>query len=264
MKYLFISILGLLIYSCSDYNKILKSDDYNQKFKYANTLYDKESFNKAIPLYEQVYQFAPKTDAGEVSYFRLAKSYYAEEEYYLAGYYFNAFMQRFPYSVKNEECLYMTAICSVNNSPEYSLDQEETEIAINNIQQFVNRYPNSTLVDSCNTIIDRLRDKLEFKDFQAVKLYAKTERYRAAVTSALSFVEKYPSSDFLENAWNILVQNSYFLSKNSIQKKKKQRIEDTIERYRKFASLYPNSKFLKLLKNIEVEMVKELQLLNTI
>ena len=191
MKYLFTFLLGLLICSCSDYNKILKSDDYNQKFKYANTLYDKENFNKAIPLYEQVYQFAPKTDAGEVSYFRLAKSYYAEEEYYLAGYYFNAFMQRFPYSVKNEECLYMTAICSVNNSPEYSLDQEETEIAINNIQQFVNRYPNSTLVDSCNTIIDRLRYKLEFKDFQAVKLYAKTERYRAAVTSALSFVENF-------------------------------------------------------------------------
>ena len=54
------------------------------------------------------------------------------------------------------------------------------------------------------------------------------------------------------------------LNKNSIQKKKKQRIEDTIERYRKFASLYPNSKFLKMLKNIEIEMIKELQLLNTI
>ena len=264
MKRLYIFFFLFLIFSCSDYNKVLKSDDFKEKFTYANNLYDKENYNKAIPLYEQVYQFAPKKDAGEVSYYRLAKCYYSEEDYYLAGYYFNSFMQRFPYSVKNENCLYMTAMCSVNNSPEYSLDQEETEIAINNIQQFINRYPSSKLVDSCNTIIDRLRFKLEFKDFEAVKLYSKTEKFRAAVTSSLSFIEKYPKSIYLEESWDILIRNSYFLSKNSIEKKKKQRIEDTIERYRKFANLYPDSKFLINLRTIEKEMIKELQLLNTI
>lgn len=256
-------LLSILFFSCSDYNKVLKSDDFQKKFTMANDLYDAESFPKAVSLYEQVYQYSPKSDMGEVAYYRLAKCYYQDQDYYMAGYYFNAFMQRFPYSVKNEDCLFMLAMCSVKNSPKYTLDQEETEYAINNIQQFVNRYPNSSLIDSCNNLIDRLRFKLEYKDFETVKLYSKTEKYRAAVTSSLSFLEKYPNSTFKENAWYILINNSFLLSKNSTERKKKARISDTIERYRKFAVLYPNSKFLRELMNKEEEMIKELQLITT-
>ena len=75
---------------------------------------------------------------------------------------------------------------------------------------------------SCNNLIDRLRFKLEFKDFETVKLYSKTEKYRAAVTSSLSFLEKYPNSIFKENTWYILINNSFLLSKNSTNRKKKQ------------------------------------------
>jgi outer membrane protein assembly factor BamD len=52
-------------------------------------------------------------------------------------------------------------MCSVSNSPEFTLDQNDTEIAINTLQQFIDKYPNSTLVDSCNHVMDRLRMKLE-------------------------------------------------------------------------------------------------------
>ena len=62
----------------------------------------------------------------------------------------------------------------------------------------------------------------------------------------------------------MLINNSFLLSKNSTERKKKARISDTIERYRKFAVLYPNSKFLRELMNKEEEMIKELQLITTI
>ena len=40
----------------------------------ANDLYDAESFPKAVSLYEQVYQYSPKSDMGEVAYYRLANA----------------------------------------------------------------------------------------------------------------------------------------------------------------------------------------------
>ena len=177
-KYIVLLFISFLLGACSNYNQIIKGDDYQEKFRLANEIYEDKNYDRCIILYEQVYQHSPKTDEGEVAYYRLAKSYYQMEDFYMAGYYFSAYIQRFPYSVKNEEALFLTALCSVQNSPEFSLDQTETMTAINNVQQFVDRYPNSNLVDSCNHVIDRLRLKLEIKEFEKNKTIEMTKEQK--------------------------------------------------------------------------------------
>ena len=152
-------------------------------------------------------------------------------------------------------------MCSVQNSPQHSLDQNETEIAINNLQQFVNRYPKSNLVDSCNNIIDRLYFKIETKAYDAVKLYDKTMNYRAAASAGITFTEDYPLSVFSEEVNYILVKNSYFLAKNSVEAKKVERIENTLERYSTFVSGFPESEYHSQLAGYDDEMKKELELL---
>ncbi|HLU87738.1 MAG TPA: outer membrane protein assembly factor BamD [Taishania sp.] len=254
----FTVVLSALLFACSDYNKVLKSEDYNRKFEMANSYFDNEKYAQAIALYEQVYQRFPKQSEGEVAYFRLGKGYYLLKDYYMANYFLSQFVARFPFSAKLEEATFLSALCSVNQSPEKSLDQTETEVAINSLQQFIDRFPNSELVDSSNIIMDRLRLKLETKSFDAVKLYARTMNYRAAVTSADIFVTNYPTSQYKEEALYILVNNSYLLTKNSIDSKKLERTEQTLERYRNFAAEYPNSKYLKGLKSIQVELEKQL------
>lgn len=268
----FISILGS---SCSNYSKVVKSDDYEKKMALANAYFEGGSLGKvmsngkkklkssmilrSINLYEQIYQRMPKTGEGELAYFRIGKAYYIAGDFYMAGYYLGMFPQRFSYSTKAEESLFLSAMCSVNNSPELSLDQTETELAINDLQQFIDRYPTSNFVDSCNTIIDDLRYKLEVKSYDAVALYSKTEKYAAAVSSALTFIDDYPTSYFSEEVHFILVKNSYLLAKNSIENKKKDRIEDTIERYNTFAFLFSQSDRLSVLDGYKQEMDKELK-----
>lgn len=242
---LFLVVSVWLLVGCSEYSKIVKGADYSQKFVSANQLYDNKEFNKAIVLYEQIYQHAPKSGEGEVSYYRLAQSYFEIGDYYMAQYYYSAYMQRFPYSNKAEDVLFMIAMCSVKNSPEHSLDQTETELAISNVQQFVDRYPDSYLVDTCNLIIDKLHFKLERKAFDAVELYDKTENYKAAVSSAESFLENYSRSQFVEKAHYILVKNSYFMTINSIESKKSERSAQTNERFRNFALRYASSSYMK-------------------
>lgn len=238
------SILILALSACSGYNQTLKSDDYARKFEMANELYDKGQEVRSIALYEQVYQRMPKTGEGELSYFRLGKSYYIGGDFYMAGYFLGQFAERYPVSPKAEEALFLSAMCSVQNSPQSSLDQNETELAIYDLQQFINRYPHSSLIDSCNHTIDRLRYKLEEKDFNSVKLYSKIESYRAAVSSAQTFLTDFPMSEFKEEVYYILIQNSYLLAKNSVESKKMERIDETTERYRTFVAEFPESKYL--------------------
>ena len=285
-KILFILTIGsavLSLMSCSDFNKVVKSDDYAKKLEVANEYYEKGMKPKmkkfknepklksngdfklntnyllhSVTLYEQIYQRMPKTGEGELAYFRIGKAYYHAEDYYMAGYYLGSFTQRFPMSVKCQEALFLSAMCSVNNSPEYSLDQNDTELAINDLQQFINRYPDSELVDSCNHIMDRLRFKLETKEYEAVKQYAKTEDYRAAVASSMSFMEKYPRSTYREEVWFMLIRNSYLLAMNSIDSKKKERIEQAIERCHTFAAEFPTSDYREAVLDLQRELEKEL------
>ena len=252
MKY-YIKLVGLFssllfLTACSNYNVIIKGDDYEAKFDAANDYYESKKYDRCMVLYEQVYQHSPKTDQGEVSYYRLAKSYYLTSDYYMAAYYFNAYIQRFPYSEKNEEALFLSALCSVNNSPNWTLDQTETLMAVNNVQEFIDKYPQSSLLDSCNHIIDRLRYKLEFKDYNKVLLYAKTENYRSAVTAADNFINAFSRSIYYEEIKYLAIINCHELAKNSIESKKIERMEQTIERYRNFAVEFPNSIYLKELE----------------
>tara|TARA_R110002072_G_scaffold301400_1_gene481023 strand:- start:22164 stop:22976 length:813 start_codon:yes stop_codon:yes gene_type:complete len=253
----FTLLVVLLVSSCSSYNRVLKADDYGAKFDLANELYDNDDEVKAVALYEQVYQRMPKSPEGEVSYFRIGKGYYVGGDTYMAGYYLGMFAKRFPTSPKAEEALFLSALCGVAESPTSSLDQDATELAIGDLQQFVDRFPNSALVDSSNQIIDRLRFKLEQKEYDAVKLYAKTENYRAAVSSSITFMDDFTRTKFREEVFFILVENSYHLSKNSVSSKKMERIDDTIERYRTFVIEFPDSKYRNLAKRYFEQTVKD-------
>ncbi len=260
MKRFFAIFLGMiLLVSCDGYNKVIKSDDYTLKFETANALFDKKEYARSIVLYEQIYQRFPKTNQGEVAYYRIGKAYYNEEDYYMAGYYLGSYSTRFPYSPKAEEALFLSAMCSVQNSPEPTLDPIDTQMAIKDLQSFINRYPNSSLIDSCNKTIDKLRFKLEIKDFEAVKHYSKTEYFRAAAVAAESFLESYPLSVFKEEVMFILVKNSYLLAANSVEAKKKERIEETIQRYRTFVTEFPQSQYKREVDTFSDNMEKALQ-----
>jgi outer membrane protein assembly factor BamD len=266
MKHLQISLIiltTLLLTACSGYNRVVKSDDYAKKFEFANELYAKKQFLRSVTLYEQIYQRMPKSGEGELAYYRIGKAYFEEKDYTMGGYYLTSFTQRFPFSPKAADAQFSAAICAVNNSPDYTNDQNDTDVAINALQTFINTYPTSELVDSCNRIMDEMRLKLELKDFESVRLYAKTENFRAAVVSSQSFLENYPLSKFKEEAVYLLVKNSYLLTINSIENKKMERIEQTIERYRTFVTEFPNSKYKNELTQINDTMNKELQNFNS-
>jgi outer membrane protein assembly factor BamD len=250
MRTIYFLLTVLVLSGCSSYNDVLKGDDFAAKFELANGLHEEGDYDKCIVLYEQVYQHAPKSSEGELSYYKMAKSYYEDGDYYMAGYFFGSFVQRYPYSLRNEESYFLTAMCSVNNSPKWSLDQTETYAALNAVQSFIDKYPNSPLVDSCNTIIDVLSYKLEFKDLNKVLQYSKTENFKAALAYADIFVSKYPLSIHDEEVQFLAVKNGYYLTINSIESKKKERVEETITRYRNFASEYPSSEYLTELKSL--------------
>ncbi len=245
-----IVVISLALTSCSEYARVVKNDNYKRKFELGVKLYDQENFIKSITLLEQVYQRMPKTTEGEDSYYRLGVANYKLGDYFTAQYYLASFGDKYPNSKKREETSFLYALCAVNNSPKSSLDQTETETALNELQLFIYKFPQSSKIDTCNVLMDQLRLKIQHKDFEALKIYDKTESYKAAIVTSETFLKDYPASMNREKVWVILLKNSYQLAKHSVEDKKKERIDKTMERYSKFVLEFPKSDYAEELKGL--------------
>jgi outer membrane protein assembly factor BamD len=246
-----------LLTACSEYTRVVKSDDYERKYQLANELFANKSYVKAVNLYEQVYQRNPKNIQGETSYFNLAESNFNLGDFLMASYYYSTFPEKFPDSKKCEDASFKNLICLIKDTPKYSLDQAETNVSLNEIQIFIYKFPKSLKIDSCNIMMDQLRARLELKDFEAVKLYDKTESYLSAVTTAETFIKDFPSSKYKEKTCEILIRNSFLLAINSVEEKKSERIAKTIERYNNFVIEFPSSEFNQQLSE-KITKLKEI------
>ena len=167
----FFALLTILIIlsSCSEYQKALKSEDVALKFDVATKTFEKGKYEKAIRLFEQVAPAYKGKPQAEKMFYLYSQSLYKTKQYYLAGYQFESFASSYPKSDKVEEAVFLGAKSFSMLSPVYSLDQTDTQKATDKMQNFIDTYPNSSFFAEANAIIKDLRIKVEKKEFENAK-----------------------------------------------------------------------------------------------
>lgn len=227
------------------YRKVVKQSDYKLKFQYAEKYFANEDYYRAQTLYEEVIAPARTEAIGRTAYYKYAECHYRQKDYYLAGYYFKQFNKQNSFDPRAEEALFKSAICKVKVSPEYSLDATETQNAIDQLQLYLDKYPDTEYADTCNQIIDKLIGKLEVKKYEIAMLYFKTENYKSAVVMYDVFLEEFPQSKYKESVLFHKVKSGFLLANYSVLSKKSSRYEETIKSYHNFVSAFPESKYMK-------------------
>ncbi len=258
-------ILVLVLFlgsGCDNYNKLLKSTNYELKYQKAREYYDKEYYTRSSQLYEELIPVTKGTDRAEEVYYYYTWSEYYMGDYLLSQYYFKNYTRQFPTGKHVEECHFMSAYCYFLNSPEYTLDQTNTKNAINEFQSFVDQYPESPRVDSCNLIMDQLRLKLEKKDYEIYKQYYVLSDWKACIVAIKNYFREYPSSRYTEELYYLLIDAYYLLAVNSVPSKKEERLNGAIENYVKFADLYPESSYLSRAESVYKSSIRLKENLN--
>ena len=241
-KYLLVASLSVVLFSCSKYSKIQKSQDFQYKYQKALEYYDREDYFRAMSLFDQIMPFfRGTTDAEEIAY-KYAYAYFYQKEYLMASYHFNRFAKTYPRNEKAEECAFMSAYCKYKESPNYRLDQTNTYEGIKELQLFLNEYPTSTRLDECNKLIDELREKLQKKDFEIARLYLKMEKYNSSIAAFENLLKKYPDTRFREDAMFYSIKAYYYYASKSIKSKRLERYQEAVDIYKEFTRLYPESK----------------------
>jgi len=244
------------------FNKLVKYGTLDEKYDAAIKYFEKEDYSKAITLFEELMSVYRGTARGEEVHYYYAYCNYNLEDYLVAGYQFRNYVRNFPTGKHAEECAYMNAYCFYLNSPEYSLDQIDTKLAIKEFQSFVNRYPKSEKIEKCNQLVDELRAKLERKSYENAMLYYNMSDYKAAVTSFIIHNKDFPGGLHEEEFNYLTVKAYYLLALNSIESKKQERFRSSVDSYIKFADSFPKSVYLKDAELVYKSALKSLEKYN--
>ncbi|MEH6536267.1 MAG: outer membrane protein assembly factor BamD [Psychroserpens sp.] len=266
LVYLLAILLGLN--SCSEYQKALKSEDIKTKFELGTKLYDAGKYNKANRLFAQIVpNYVGKPQAEKLMYM-YGMTFYYTKQYLAAGYQLARFEKSYPNSVKAEETGYFSAKSYYDVSPIYSKEQQETVEALEKLQLFVNKYPDSEYLPKANKLIKELDYKLERKAFEIAKqynqiAYFESSDYEAAIKAFDNFLADHPGTSFREAAMYYRLDSAYKLGINSIKGKKQARLNTAINYYNSFKKFYPNSEFNEDIDKMNEEMTTALQQYNT-
>ena len=263
MRYFIYLILILTATSCSKYQTLIKKGTAQEKLDAAKKYYEKNDYLRAQPLLEELLGLYYGRKEREEIYYLYAQSYFGNEEYLLAGYHFNNFVQTYGLSPKVEEASYMSAVCSFKKAMPYELDQTPTNAAISGLQTFINQYPNSTYVEDCNSKIDQLRARLLVKVYESAKLYHSLGYFQSAMVSCTNALEDFPDMINRSELSYLVVDASYQYAKNSVAAKQPERYEVTLKKIKEFKKEFGDSSlFQKDIKRISEKTTQELAILN--
>ena len=238
-------IVLLLVSSCGEYEKLLKSTDYELKKTKAKEYYEASQYVKATELLAQILPRFRATEESEELNWMNAKSFYGMKDYIMASSYFKSFNDQYPYGKYAEEGYFLSAMCDYKLSPKPELDQANTKNAIEGFNIFVNKYPASPRVEEADTIIKELEERLVEKSYLSAKLYYDMRQYKAAIIALNNSLKEYSNTKYREEMMFLKLNSTFLYAENSLAIKQKERYQATLDDYYSFMEEFPQSTYSK-------------------
>lgn len=251
-NFIYTLIIALSLNACSEYQAVLKGEDIAAKFKLATELFEAGKFTKANRIFVQIVpKYRGKPQAQKLMYM-YCMTFYETRDYFTSNYQMERFVEAYPKSEKVEEIGFLGAKSYYMMSPVYTKDQSETLIAVDKLQDFINKYPNSAYMSKASDLVRELDYKLEEKAYNIALQYNITGPFHRDYNSAISafdhFLIEFPGSSFKEDAMFYKFDSAYKLATNSVTWKETERVEKALNYYNSLLFVFPETKYSGQLK----------------
>ncbi len=249
-KFLYLLPVMLLLGSCTEYTKVMKSRDVDYKFDYAKKAYEEQKYLQASTILNEIYTPLRGTAKGEEALFLLAMSYYGNKDYTNSNLYFKTYYTRYPKGQFAELSRFYSGYGFYLDSPDPQLDQSYTIKAIEELQAFLDRFPESEKVTQAQSAIFELQDKLTLKELQNAQLYYNLgnfmgNNYESAIIVAQNALKDYPYSKYREDFEMLILKSKFQEAKQSVSERMADRYRDVVDEYFSFINNYPDSEHRK-------------------
>ena len=246
----FLMMLTVLLSSCGEYNKILKSTDYELKYSYAKKYFNAKQYERSATLLDELVTIFKGTAYAEESLYLLAQSYYGQKDYQTASQYFETYYSTYPKGEYTELSRFYSGYGLYLDSPDPRLDQPQTYKAIEQLQLYLEYYPQSERASQAQDILFELQEKLAFKELMAARLYFNLGTYMgnnllSSVITSQNALKNYPYTKYREEFMFLIIRAKYELAIVSVEEKLQARYRDVVDEYYTYLNEYPEGKYLK-------------------
>lgn len=242
--------LAILMSSCTEFTKVMKSRDPEYKFEYAKKAYENKKYMQAYQVLSEIYTPLRGTAHGEEALFLLAMSCYNNQDYDNSALYFKTYYNRYPKGQYAELSRFYSGYGYYLDSPDPQLDQTYTIKAIEELKDFLEFFPKSEKVPEARKAIFEMQDKLTLKELQNAQLYYNLgnfmgNNYRSAIIVSENALKTYPFSKYKEDFEFLILKSKFQEARQSVAEKMADRYRDVIDEYYSFSNNYPDSKNMK-------------------
>jgi len=249
-KFVFLVIFGGLFASCGEYNKILKSTDYELKYSYAKKYFNEKNYTKAATLLEEVVAILKGTPSAEESLYLLAQSYYGQKDYQTAAAYFNTYYTTYPRGEFSELARFYSGYGLSLDSPDPRLDQTQTYEALAQLQLYLEYYPQSERAYQAQEILFELQEKLAYKELLGAQLYYNLgtymgNNYLSCIITVDNALRDYPYSKYREEFIYLKIRSKYELALVSVTDRLQGRYRDVVDEYYNYTNEFPEGKYTR-------------------
>ena len=243
-------MMTVLLSSCGEYNKILKSTDYELKYSYAKKYFNAKQYSKSATLLDELVTIFKGTAYAEESLYLLAQSYYGQKDYQTASQYFETYYTTYPKGEFTELSRFYSGYGLYLDSPDPRLDQSQTYKAIEQLQLYLEYYTQSERAEEAQNIMFELQEKLAYKELMATRLYFNLGTYmgnnfQSCVITAQNALKNYPYSKYREEFMFLIIRAKYELALVSVEEKLQGRYLDVVDEYYNYMNEYPEGNYVK-------------------
>lgn len=250
IRILYTLLLTILLASCGEYNKILKSRDAELKYTYAKKYFDEKKYGRTATLLEEIVTVYTGSPKEQEVLFLLAQAYFYDQDYVTATSYYTRYYNKFPKGDYTELARFNSAYGLYLDSPDARLDQTSTIRSLSEFLNFLEYFPQSEKAPEAMTLVAKLQDKLAYKEFLSARLYYNLglymgNNYEACVVTSREALKEYPFTTFAEEFQILIVRSKYELAANSIITKRDDRYRDMIDEHFNYKNMFPDGKYTK-------------------
>ena len=249
-KSLIYILFVVMFTSCSEYVRLQKSTNPEEKFQAGKNYFQEKKYVKSVTMFEEIVPYYRGTPQAEELLYLLSESYMGQKDYYSASEYYQAYLRNFPRGTYAQDARFKTAYCYYLDSPDARLDQEATYNAIDALSEFISIYPESDKISECRKYLYELEDKLAYKELLNSRLYYNLglyggNNYKACITTSENALRDFPESSYRDDLVFIILKAKSKEASVSIEEKKKERYSEVIDEYYRYANEFPNGKHIK-------------------
>lgn len=249
--------VAIVLAGCSGSQELQQSSPQDA-FQQGMENYEAGDYDDAAEAFQAVLNFGQTVENADDAQFYLARSYQADGRYEMAATEYRRFVQLYPNDQRAADAEYGRALSFYELSPQYQLDQTNTERAISAFLLYMERYPNHERVSEAEEKVTELREKMARKQYDAGELYERRDMYRAAAYTYENVFDQYPDTPVADEALLAAIRTYIAYADMSVEERQAERYQEAVAQYERLTQVFPDSPLLDEAEELHAEAQERL------